>query len=76
VSRLPRPPDASSSVAVGALVVANLLPPAGVLWFGRGVFGVLAGPLVAEKTGFDAVAHLREHRRRSADGPPERSETV
>ena len=42
MSRFGRPPDASSPVAVGALVVANLLPLAGVLWFGWGVFDVLA----------------------------------
>ena len=42
VTRLGRPPDASSPVAVGALVVANLFPLAGVLWFGWGVFDVLA----------------------------------
>jgi hypothetical protein len=44
VSRLLRPtePDASSPAAVGGLVAANLLPFAGVLWFGWGVFDVLA----------------------------------
>lgn len=39
--QLGRPPSASSPVAVSALVVANLFPLAGVLWFGWGVFDVL-----------------------------------
>ena len=42
MTRLGRPPGASSSVAVGSLVVANLLPLAGVLWFDWRVFDVLA----------------------------------